>query len=290
MARDTEPTIDVHDQSETATGAPEPDFFGADRRSNDTTERGLGDFTTTPALLRLVPLAITIGALGAGISLALLDMIGFFTNLFYYQRLSVHLVSPNNNTLGAIAVLIPIGGGLIVGLMARFGSEQIRGHGIPEAMERILINGSKVQPRLAILKPISSAVSIGTGGPFGAEGPIILTGGAVGSVVGQLFHLTAAQRRSLLVAGAAAGMSAVFGTPVAATLFGVELLAFEFKPRSMALIGIAAATADGLRMVMAGRGWSAHSRSSRCRIMRRLVAWSFWGRPASGSPRGSPLG
>jgi CIC family chloride channel protein len=189
--------------------------------------------------------------LGAAISLALLDMIGFFTNLLYYQRISVHLVSPNANTLGAIALVIPVGGGLIVGLMAKFGSEQIRGHGIPEAMERILINGSRVQPRLAILKPISSAISIGSGGPFGAEGPIILTGGAVGSIIGQLFHLTAAQRRSLLVAGAAAGMSAVFGTPVAATLFGVELLAFEFKPRSMVLIGIAAATADGLRMVMA---------------------------------------
>jgi H+/Cl- antiporter ClcA len=196
-------------------------------------------------------LAIVIGVLGAGISLALLDMIGFFTNLLYFHRLSVHLVSPYGNTLGAVAVIIPIGGGLIVGLMARFGSEQIRGHGIPEAMERILINGSKVQPRLALLKPISSAISIGTGGPFGAEGPIILTGGAVGSIVGQLFHLTAAQRRSLLVAGAAAGMSAVFGTPVAATLFGVELLAFEFRPRSMVLIGIAAATADALRMVMA---------------------------------------
>src|SRR5665213_4350356 len=167
----------------------------------------LGDFTTTPSILPLVPLAVLIGVLGAGISLALLDMIGFFTNLFYFQRLSVHLVSPYGNTLGAIAVVIPIGGGLIVGLMARFGSEQIRGHGIPEAMERILINGSKVAPRLAILKPISSAISIGTGGPFGAEGPIILTGGAVGSIVGQLFHLTAAQRRSLLVAGAAAGMS-----------------------------------------------------------------------------------
>jgi CIC family chloride channel protein len=224
------------------------------RRSSDGPERALGDFTTTPSILPLVPLAVAIGILGAGISLALLDMIGFFTNLLYFQRLSVHLVSPYGNTLGVIAVVIPIGGGLIVGLMARFGSEQIRGHGIPEAMERILINGSKVQPRLAILKPISSAISIGTGGPFGAEGPIILTGGAVGSIVGQLFHLTAAQRKSLLVAGAAAGMSAVFGTPVAATLFGVELLAFEFKPRSMVLIGIAAATADALRMVMASAG------------------------------------
>lgn len=214
----------------------------------------LGDFTASPSLLRLVPLALLIGALAAGISLALLDMIGFFTNLFYFQRLSVHLVSPYGNKLGVIAVAIPVVGGLLVGLMARFGSEQIRGHGIPEAMERILINGSRVQPRLAVLKPISSAISIGTGGPFGAEGPIILTGGAVGSIVGQLFHLTAAQRRSLLVAGAAAGMSAVFGTPVAATLFGVELLAFELKPRSMTLIGLAAATADALRMAMAHAG------------------------------------
>ena len=227
---------------------------GTDHRPRNPTERGLGDFTATPTILRLVPLAILIGALGAGISLALLDMIGFFTNLFYYQRLSVQLSSPDANTLGAAALVIPVAGGLIVGLMARFGSEQIRGHGIPEAMERVLINGSRVQPRLAVLKPISSAVSIGTGGPFGAEGPIILTGGAVGSIVGQLFHLTAAQRRALLVAGAAAGMSAVFGTPVAATLFGVELLAFELKPRSMVLIGLAAATADGLRMAMAGAG------------------------------------
>ena len=214
-------------------------------------ERTLGDFTTSPRILKLVPLAVLVGVLGAGVSLALLDMIAFFTNLYYFQRLSVHLVSPFGNTLGWIAVVIPVGGGLIVGLMARYGSEQIRGHGIPEAMERILINGSTVQPRLAILKPISSAISIGTGGPFGAEGPIILTGGAIGSIIGQLFPLTAAQRRSLLVAGAAAGMSAVFGTPVAATLFGVELLAFEFRPRSMVLIGIAAATADALRMGMA---------------------------------------
>jgi chloride channel protein, CIC family len=237
---------------------PRPDdeatFPGAKRQDRGRSERSLGDFTTTPTLLWLVPLALAVGALGAGVSLVLLDMIGFFTNLFYYQRISVHLVSPFGNTLGLIAVVIPVGGGLIVGLMARFGSEQIRGHGIPEAMERILIGGSQVQPRLALLKPLSSAVSIGTGGPFGAEGPIILTGGAVGSIVGQLFHLTAAQRRSLLVAGAAAGMSAVFGTPIAATLFGVELLAFEFRPRSMVLIGLAAAIADALRMVMAHAG------------------------------------
>ena len=226
----------------------------ADQRPAGTTERSLGDFTSTPAILRLIPPAILIGVLATGIALALLDMIGFLTNLLYYQRFSVTLVSPAGNDLGLFAVAVPVVGGLVVGLMARFGSEQIRGHGIPEAMERILINGSRVQPRLALLKPISSAVSIGSGGPFGAEGPIILTGGAVGSLIGQLLRLTAAERRALLVAGAGAGMSAVFGTPVAATLFGVELLAFEWKPRSMVLIGLAAATADGLRMILADAG------------------------------------
>lgn len=241
-------SVNPDDSAESWVAMPSPAQNGP--HTHDA-QRALGDFTTTPSILALVPLAIVIGVLGAGLSLALLDMIGFFTNLFYFQRFSVHLVSPYGNTLGPLAVFIPIGGGLIVGLMARFGSEQIRGHGIPEAMERILINGSKVQPRLAILKPISSAISIGTGGPFGAEGPIILTGGAIGSIIGQLFPLTAAQRRSLLVAGAAAGMSAVFGTPIAATLFGVELLAFEFRPRSMVLIGIAAATADAIRMAIA---------------------------------------
>ncbi|MGC8528523.1 chloride channel protein, partial [Acidiphilium sp.] len=186
--------------------------------------------------------------------LVLLDMIAFFTNVLYFQRLSLHLASPYGNRLGWASVAIPVIGGLIVGLIARYGSEQVRGHGIPEAMERILINGSTVPPRLAILKPIASAISIGTGGPFGAEGPIILTGGAFGSIVAQALPLTAAQRRSLLVAGASAGMSAVFGTPVAATLFGVELLAFEWKPRSMTLIGLASATADALRMLLASAG------------------------------------
>ncbi len=238
-------------------GDPEGDertYLGTDRRPPEAIERALGDFTMTPSVLRLIPLAVLIGALGAGIALGLLDLIGFFTNALYYQRWSVHLVSPGASALGAIAVVVPVGGGLVIGLMARFGSEQIRGHGIPEAMERILVDGSRIQPRLAVLKPIASAISIGTGGPFGAEGPIILTGGAMGSIVGQLFRLTAAQRRALLVAGAAAGMSGVFGTPVAATLFGVELLAFELKPRSMVLIGLAAATADGIRMAMAGAG------------------------------------
>ncbi|WP_249020100.1 chloride channel protein [Conexibacter sp. S30A1] len=214
----------------------------------------LGDFTATPNLLWLVPVALFIGVLATAIALVLLDMIAFFTNVLYFQRLSLHLVSPYGNRLGWASVAIPVIGGLIVGLIARYGSEQVRGHGIPEAMERILINGSSVQLRLAILKPIASAISIGTGGPFGAEGPIILTGGAFGSIVAQVLPLTAAQRRTLLVAGASAGMSAVFGTPVAATLFGVELLVFEWKPRSMTLIGLASATADALRMLLASAG------------------------------------
>jgi CIC family chloride channel protein len=249
-AKEIRPLIEVPADTPGANSS----YLGADRRPAVSTERALADFTTDPSILWLIPLAVVVGAVGAGVSLALLDMIGFATNLVYYHRISVSLVSPNANTLGTVAIVIPVVGGLIVGLIARFGSEQIRGHGIPEAMENILINGSKVKPRLAILKPISSAVSIGTGGPFGAEGPIILTGGAVGSIVGQLFRLTSAQRRALLVAGAAAGMSAVFGTPVAATLFGVELLVFEFKPRSMVLIGLASATADSIRMVMASHG------------------------------------
>jgi len=234
--------------------AGEASYLGEEARPRGAPERRLGDFTTRPRVLVLVPLALAVGVISAAISLALLDMIGFITHLVYYQQLNVRLVSPNANTLGAIAIVIPVGGGLVVGLLARFGTEQIRGHGIPEALENILLRGSRVQPRLAFIKPVASAVAIGTGGPFGAEGPIILTGGAFGSLVGQLFRLTAAERRALLVAGAAGGMSAVFGTPVAATLFGVELLVFEFRPRSMVPIGLAAAVADALRMVMASHG------------------------------------
>ena len=164
------------------------------------------------------------------------------------------LVSPAENHLGWFAVLIPVAGGLVIGLMARYGSERIRGHGIPEALESILINGSKVQPRLAVLKPLSSAISIGSGGPFGAEGPIIMTGGAIGSIVAQLFHLTAAERKTLLVAGAAAGMAATFATPIAAVLLAVELLLFEWKPRSAIPVALASATAGAARRYILGLG------------------------------------
>ena len=214
----------------------------------------LGDFTLTVHDLRLVPLALVASALATITAVVLLDMIGLVTNLGYYGRVDVSLVQPPTSGLGLGSVLIPVGGGLVIGLLARYGSERIRGHGIPEAMESILVGGSKVQPRLALLKPISSAISIGTGGPFGAEGPIIMTGGAIGSLIGQLEHLSAAERKTLLVAGAAAGMTAVFGTPLAAVLLGTELLLFEWRPRSLLPVAAAAALAAAIRFPLADHG------------------------------------
>ncbi|MGD0903528.1 MAG: chloride channel protein [Terracidiphilus sp.] len=216
--------------------------------------RKLGDFTATVRVLPIAGLAIAIGVVGAYVALALLRLIGLFTNLFYYQRLSSALVSPAGNHIGWWAVLVPVAGGLIIGLMARYGSERIRGHGIPEAIESILIGGSKVQPRLAILKPLSAALSIGTGGPFGAEGPIIMTGGAFGSMIAQFLHLTSAERKTLLVAGAAAGMSATFAAPLSAILLAVELLLFEWKPRSLIPVALASATAGAMRRYLIGLG------------------------------------
>jgi H+/Cl- antiporter ClcA len=157
-------------------------------------------------------LATVIGVACAFVALALLRLIGLFTNLFYFGRWSTAMVSPVGNHLGIYSVFVPIAGALIIGVMARYGSERIRGHGIPEAIESILLSGSRIEPKVAILKPISSAISIGTGGPFGAEGPIIMTGGAVGSMIAQMFHLTSAERKTLLVAGAAGGMSATFAS------------------------------------------------------------------------------
>jgi H+/Cl- antiporter ClcA/CBS domain-containing protein len=214
----------------------------------------LGDFTTTTRVIPISLLAICIGILSSFVAWLLLRLINFFTNVFYYGQASAAATSPADNHLGWFAVLIPVAGGLVVGAMAYYGSERIRGHGIPEALESILINGSKVQPRLAILKPLSSAISIGSGGPFGAEGPIIVTGGAIGSVIGQLCHLTAAERKTLLVAGAAAGMSATFATPVAAVLLAVELLLFEWKPRSVIPVALASASAGAARRYILGLG------------------------------------
>jgi H+/Cl- antiporter ClcA/CBS domain-containing protein len=214
----------------------------------------LGDFTTTTRVIPISALAIGIGIVSSFVAWMLLRLIAFFTNVFYYGRASTAMVSPASNHLGWFAVLIPVAGGLVIGIMARYGSERIRGHGIPEALESILIHGSKVKPRLAVLKPVSAAISIGSGGPFGAEGPIIMTGGAIGSIIAQLFHLTSAERKTLLVAGAAAGMSATFATPIAAVLLAVELLLFEWKPRSAIPVALASATAGAARRYILGLG------------------------------------
>src|SRR6266576_1764640 len=214
----------------------------------------LGDFTADGRILTLTAMAALIGVMSAFVALALLRLIGFFTHLFYYHAIDSRLVSPADNRLGLWALLVPIVGGLIVGLMARYGSERIRGHGIPEALEAILIGQSRMSARVAVLKPLSSAISIGTGGPFGAEGPIIMTGGAFGSLFGQAFHLSPGERKTLLVAGAAGGMAAVFGTPLAAALLAVELLLFEWKPRSFIPVACAAAVAGALRVPLLGTG------------------------------------
>jgi chloride channel protein, CIC family len=223
-------------------------------RQHKNASKDLGDFTVTARVIPISLLAVGIGLLSTLVAWALLRLIAFFTNAFYYGRVSTTLVSPAGNHLGWYSVFVPVAGGLIIGFMAYYGSERIRGHGIPEALESILINGSKVQPRLAVLKPISSAISIGSGGPFGAEGPIIMTGGAIGSVIAQLFHLTATERKTLLVAGAAAGMSATFATPIAAVLLAVELLLFEWKPRSAIPVALASAMACAARRYILGLG------------------------------------
>lgn len=213
----------------------------------------LGDFTASPRLLLLSGMAAIAGLGGALAAWVLLKLIALCTNLAYYQTISTQMRAfPAHLPLWSIG--IPVIGGLIIGLMARYGSEKIRGHGIPEAIEAILIGQSKIAPKVALLKPLSSAISIGTGGPFGAEGPIIMTGGALGSLFGQLFHLSSAERKTLLVAGAAAGMTAIFNTPIAAVLLAVELLLFEWKPRSFVPVVVAAVIAALCRPFLVGSG------------------------------------
>ena len=200
-------------------------------------------------------MAAVIGVISAFVALGLSWLISFFTNVFYYGQFTARgLASPAGHHLGAWSVLVPVAGGLIIGLMARYGSEKIRGHGIPEALEAILIGRSLMQPKVAVLKPLSSALAIGTGGPFGAEGPIIMTGGAFGSLFAQAFHMSAPERKTLLVAGAAGGMAAIFSAPVAAVFLAVELLLFEWKPRSFIPVATAAAVAGTLRVPLMGPG------------------------------------
>ena len=213
----------------------------------------LGDFTLTRRVLVITAWALPVGGVSALAALALLRLIGLITNLVFYQRVDTALVAPGSHQHSPFLVLLaPVVGGLIVGLMARFGSEKIRGHGMPEAIEAILTGGSRIQPRVAILKPISAAVSIGSGGPFGAEGPIIMTGGAVGSILAQALKLSADERKTLLVAGAAGGMAATFNSPLAAVLLAVELLLFEWRPRSFIPVVAAVAVATIARGYLLG--------------------------------------
>jgi CIC family chloride channel protein len=214
----------------------------------------LGDFTTERRVIVITAIAIGIGVVAAYVAKVLLALIALFTNIFFYGRFAIAPVSPVGHHLGPFVIVIPVIGALIIGLMARYGSDRIRGHGIPEAIEAILINGSRIDAKVALLKPLSAAISIGSGGPFGAEGPIIMTGGACGSLIAQFFRLTASERKTLLVAGAAAGMSATFAAPVAAVLLAVELLLFEWKPRSFIPVALASATAAAARRYIIGVG------------------------------------
>ncbi|HKS08640.1 MAG TPA: chloride channel protein [Pyrinomonadaceae bacterium] len=220
----------------------------------DPIEDRLADFTRDKRILLLSLMAVVVGVMSAIVAKVLVWLIAVFTNLTFYQRFSSDFISPTNHHLGAFVIFAPVVGGLIIGLMARYGSEKIRGHGIPEALEAILFGRSRMSLKVAVLKPLSSAISIGSGGPFGAEGPIIMTGGAIGSIFAQLFHLSAAERKTLLVAGAAGGMSAIFNAPVAAVLLAVELLLFEWRPRSFIPVAIASAVAAVVRVPLLGAG------------------------------------
>ena len=197
-------------------------------------------------------LAIVLALCAGGIAQLLTRLIGLITNLAFYGRLSTDFRSPAGNHLGPLVIVIPVAGGVLVGLMARYGSRAIRGHGIPEAMEQVLTNESRIPARVTFLKPLSAALSIGTGGPFGAEGPIIATGGALGSLIGQWVRTSAQERKTLLAAGAAAGMAATFGSPVSAVLLAVELLLFEYRPRSLIPVSLAAAVATAVRYAFVG--------------------------------------
>jgi len=205
-----------------------------------------------PRVIFISALSIGVAFVAGIIARVLVSMIALVTNAAFFGRFSTRSVAPAEHHLGWLVIFVPVLGGLIVGLMARFGSKAIRGHGIPEAMEQVLTNESRIPPRLTFLKPLSAAIAIGTGGPFGAEGPIIATGGALGSLVGQLLKTSAVERKTLLAAGAAAGMAATFGSPVSAVLLAVELLLFEFRPRSIIPVALASATAAGVRMALVG--------------------------------------
>ncbi len=223
-------------------------------RSRSSRIPALGDFTTDRRVVLLMALAALVGVAGVASAWLLLKLIALCVNVSYYGQFSFENLPIAGHSLGLGAVFVPVIGCIIIGFMARYGSEKIRGHGIPEAMEAILIGRSRIQPKVAILKPLSSAISIGTGGPFGAEGPIIMTGGAIGSLLAQTIHMSSAERKTLLVAGAAAGMTAIFSTPLASILLAVELLLFEWKPRSFLPVTVAAIVAAACRPLLMEAG------------------------------------
>ncbi|WFU08130.1 chloride channel protein [Rhizobium sp. CB3090] len=243
---------------------PAHDFSGGASRKDN------GDFTTDKRVLVLAAMALVVGTGGALSAWLLINLIALVTNAVWLFKISVEPLSLGTIARSPWMVAAPVIGGVVIGLMARYGSEKIRGHGIPEAIEAILIGGSRMSPKVAVLKPLSSAISIGTGGPFGAEGPIIMTGGAIGSLFAQFFHLSAAERKTLLVAGAAAGMTAIFGSPIAAVMLAVELLLFEWKPRSFIPVVIASCVSIAWRPLLIGSGplFPAH-------FDMQLSAWSI---------------
>ncbi|HEY9165097.1 MAG TPA: chloride channel protein [Candidatus Kryptonia bacterium] len=214
----------------------------------------MGEPNSSYRLFFMSILAALVGLSAGIISFVLYNLIGLFTNLSFYHRFSFQFVTPQYNTLGLVAIIVPVIGGLIVGVMAKYGTSKIKGHGIPEAIEAVVINKSKISGRVAVLKPLSAAIAIGTGGPFGAEGPIIQTGGAVGSLIGQAIPMTASERKILLACGAGAGMAATFSTPIAGVILAVELLLFEFKARSFIPLVIATAVATATRFQLLGPG------------------------------------
>src|SRR6202140_4268551 len=228
--------------------------------SNSKTSVAL-DQGPSPVQFRLGYISLLGGLVGviAGIVAFLLyNLIGLFTNLSFYHEWSFHFRSPANNQLGPWVIVMPVIGGIIVGFMAKYGSPKIKGHGIPEAMEAVLTSKSRIEAKVAILKPLSAAIAIGTGGPFGAEGPIIQTGGAFGSVIGQIFSTTASERKVLLACGAGAGMAATFNTPIAGVILAIELLLFEFRARSFIPLVIATTLATSVHLMLLGRGAMFH--------------------------------
>lgn len=210
----------------------------------------LRDFTTDARVLTIATIAVVVATAGLFAGIVLLKLIRLATNIAYFGQFTLDDLKLQDTPLGYAAVVVPVIGALIIGLMARYGSEKIRGHGIPEAIEAILLGRSKLDAKVAILKPLSSAISIGSGGPFGAEGPIIMTGGAIGSLIAQMLPVSDNERKTLLVAGAAAGMTTVFGTPIAAIMLAVELLLFEWTPRSFIPVAVAAIVAEVERTVL----------------------------------------